>query len=91
MQGAQYNRRVNFESQGRTSNGDTGPVEPIAYSMQSGISALGQKQTFAVQHGMSALPPIVDISRDQAARFVTEREGAMADALSILCRCRLAT
>jgi hypothetical protein len=27
------------------------------------MSALGQKQTFAVQKGMSALPPIADIGR----------------------------
>ena len=27
------------------------------------LSALGQKQTFAVQNGMSALPPKVDIGR----------------------------
>ena len=27
------------------------------------MSALGQKQTFAVQNGMSALPPIADIER----------------------------
>ena len=26
------------------------------------MSALGQKQTFAVQNGMSALPPIADIN-----------------------------
>jgi len=28
-----------------------------------GMSALGQKQTFAVQNGMSALPPNADIGR----------------------------
>ena len=27
------------------------------------ISALGQKQTFAAQNGMSALPPIADMCR----------------------------
>ena len=29
---------------------------------QSGMSALGQKQTYAVQKGMSALPPKADIN-----------------------------
>ena len=32
------------------------------------MSALGQKQTFAVQEGMSALPPKVSATRD--VRFV---------------------
>jgi hypothetical protein len=31
------------------------------------MSALGQKQTFAVQKGMSALPPIADIGHSQCA------------------------
>jgi hypothetical protein len=35
------------------------------------MSALGQKQTFAVQNVMSALPPIADIGSAQAdVRFV---------------------
>ena len=35
------------------------------------MSALGQKQTFAVQKGMPALPPIADICSAQAdVRFV---------------------
>ena len=35
------------------------------------MSALGQKQTFAVQNGMSALIPIADMCRAQAdVRFV---------------------
>ena len=32
-------------------------------SIEATMSALGQKQTFAVQNGMSALPPIADIGR----------------------------
>ena len=36
------------------------------------MSALGQKQTFAVQNGMSALPPKVDIrAYGWNVRFVT--------------------
>ena len=31
------------------------------------MSALGQKQTFAAQNGMSALPPIADIERRPCA------------------------
>jgi hypothetical protein len=34
---------------------------------QCPMSALGQKQTFAVQNGMSALPPKADIARCGAA------------------------
>jgi len=34
---------------------DQGPVP------KTGMSALGQKQTYAVQNGMSALPPKADI------------------------------
>src|SRR5262249_23400012 len=32
-----------------------------AYQIRAALSALGQKQTFAVQKGMSALPPKADI------------------------------
>jgi hypothetical protein len=38
-----------------------------------GMSALGQKQTFAVQKGMSALPPKADIQRIGLHWFLTER------------------
>jgi len=34
------------------------------------MSALGQKQTFAVQKGMSALPPKADMSASHAALLV---------------------
>ena len=38
------------------------------------MSALGQKQTFAVQNVMSALPPITDIRRhDRHVRSVPKR------------------
>jgi hypothetical protein len=38
---------------------------------ERGMSALGQKQTFAVQKGMSALPPKADIhQRELHVRFV---------------------
>ena len=42
------------------------------------MSALGQKQTFAVQNGMSALPPIADMcgaTRD--VRFVPKADMAI--------------
>jgi hypothetical protein len=39
------------------------------------MSALGQKQTFAVQNGMSALPPKADIHSDGSnVRFVPEAD-----------------
>ena len=39
------------------------------------MSALGQKQTFAVQNGMSPLPPIADIRRcKQHVRFVPKAD-----------------
>ena len=39
------------------------------------MSALGQKQTFAVHQPMSALPPIADIpGDDQHVRFVPKAE-----------------
>ena len=38
------------------------------------MSALGQKQTFAVQPAMSALPPKADISLRTALRLPTDRE-----------------
>jgi hypothetical protein len=34
---------------------------PLHQKQSIGMSALGQKQTFAVQKGMSALPPKADI------------------------------
>jgi hypothetical protein len=41
------------------------------------MSALGHKRTFAVQNGMSALPPIADIcSATRDVRFVPETEVA---------------
>jgi hypothetical protein len=41
---------------------------------------LGQKQTFAVQNGMSALPPIADICSAQAhVRFVPKADIAIED------------
>jgi hypothetical protein len=36
------------------------PNQPIV-SLEDGTSALGQKQTYAVRNGMSALPPKADI------------------------------
>ncbi|MGB6315202.1 MAG: hypothetical protein WBG13_21950, partial [Pseudolabrys sp.] len=39
--------------------GDDAPADSLHWLM----SALGQKQTFAVQNVMSALPPKADISR----------------------------
>jgi hypothetical protein len=42
---------------------------------QPSMSALGQKQTFAVQKGMSALPPKADIRR----RFFNVRFVPIAD------------
>jgi hypothetical protein len=41
------------------------------------MSALGQKQTFAVQEGMSALPPKADISVRLAARPLCAKNGLM--------------
>ena len=39
------------------------------------MSALGHKQTYAVQNGMSALPPIADICSAQAhVRFVPKAD-----------------
>jgi hypothetical protein len=39
------------------------------------VSALGQKQTFAAQKGMFALPPIADIAGgDQHVRFVPQAD-----------------
>ena len=39
------------------------------------MSALGQKQTFAVQNGMSALPPKADIGSAQVhVRFVPKAD-----------------
>ena len=38
------------------------------------MSALGQKQTFAMQTGMSALPPRADIARPgKTSRFIIKR------------------
>ena len=48
-----------------------------AYSGRGAMSALGQKRTFAVQNGMSALPPKADIS--QGAHRYHQREGARID------------
>ena len=48
------------------------------------MSALGQKQTFAAQNGMSALPPIADICRAQAhVRFVPIADIASATIMTI--------
>jgi hypothetical protein len=38
-------------------------TQPTAYSSARAMSALGHKRTFAVQNGMSALPPKADIER----------------------------
>jgi hypothetical protein len=35
------------------------------------MSALGQKQTFAVQKGMSAVPPIATAKADSRKRFMS--------------------
>ncbi|MGB8238048.1 MAG: hypothetical protein WCF35_19665, partial [Pseudolabrys sp.] len=44
------------------------------------MSALGHKRTFAVQKGMSALPPIADIpGGDQQVCFVPIAEGTAAN------------
>ena len=49
------------------------------------MSALGQKQTYAVQHGMSALPPIADIC--ECLAIERERGSVEADLLwALLCR-----
>ena len=40
------------------------------------MSALGQKQTFAVQKGMSALPPKADIQ--QRAKYRTSKSYSIA-------------
>ena len=46
-------------------------VQAPAKSQQGEMSALGQKQTFAVQNGMSALPPKADMCSASAhVRFV---------------------
>ena len=42
---------------------DTCAATDAAASARAVMSALGQKQTFAVQKHMSALPPIADIER----------------------------
>jgi hypothetical protein len=50
------------------------------------MSALGHKRTFAVQNGMSALPPKADINRHICAcisptDFMSTRPSALADGL----------
>ena len=43
------------------------------------MSALGQKRTYAVQNGMSALPPIADICSAANVRFVPIADIAWLD------------
>jgi hypothetical protein len=54
--------------------------EPISYDVGIKVmSALGQKQTFAVQKGMSALPPKADIGRRHSnVCFVPKADIAIA-------------
>jgi hypothetical protein len=43
----------------------------VSYQAEVAMSALGQKQTFALQNGMSALPPIADMcGAKRDVRFV---------------------
>jgi hypothetical protein len=50
---------------------DIGPAGHLADRSQAAMSALGQKQTRAVQKVMSALPPKADILRSSRhVRFV---------------------
>ena len=54
------------------------------------MSALGHKQTFAVQNGMSALPPIADICSAQAhVRFVPIADILNASIMGYPCRVTL--
>ena len=51
------------------------------------MSALGQKQTFAVQNGMSALPPTADICSAQAhVRFVPIADMRLFELPRLYCR-----
>ena len=43
---------------------DIGPAGHLADRSQAAMSALGQKQTFAAQEAMSALPPIATAKAD---------------------------
>jgi hypothetical protein len=53
------------------------------------MSALGHKQTFAVQNGMSALPPIADICSAQAhVRFVPTADIGWSVEMSAKCQDR---
>jgi hypothetical protein len=40
---------------------DYGRLGGLSVDLGQGMSALGQKQTYAVQNGMSALPPKADM------------------------------
>ena len=51
------------EPSGQASGLWTGGLGRGVVSSPRAMSALGQKQTFAVQNGMSASPPIADIRR----------------------------
>jgi hypothetical protein len=53
------------------------------------MSALGQKQTFAVQNAISALPPKADIERfGRIVRFMPEADIALFDHLVGACEQR---
>ena len=49
------------------------------------MSALGQKQTFAVQNGMSALPPIATAKVDFPQTICLTRKADMCGASADVC------
>ena len=52
-----------------------GIMRPARSAILERMSALGHKRTYAVQNGMSALPPVADICSAQAnVRFVPKAD-----------------